>query len=179
MFDENQIAQYRSIKAPNHLKQRIDRKLTSRHFELRTLSAIAACFILITVASVFAFRGLTPDTILLTYNGQTVTEEQLSVSGSIAKAVDFGHKTITPSGIPLHVEASSDTKISVSDGSIQIFDKNGELLSVGTDMTIDTPADIRWDVSELGSGVYTLAVDQFRYQISIDAENGTMNIYKN
>ena len=177
MFDDIQKSEYSSIKAPSHLQKRITNTLTVRRIEPRIVSA-AACIVLIAVMTVFSFGLLTPKTVSVSYMGEPIGSQEISVSGSQARAVNFGEKTITPTGIPLYVTAVKDTKISVSGGSIQIFDEKGELLLVGTDLTLDTSGEIRWDVSDLPTGSYTLSLGAQTYQVRIQTENGEMTIFK-
>ncbi len=177
MFDDAQKNEYLAIKAPARLKKRVEHTLTRPRFTARAWTAMAACIALVTVVSVFSFRQFAPKTVSLSYLGNEVTGQEVSVSGEVEKAVAFGAKTIVPTGIPLYAHAARNTKLSVSGGSIQIFDEDGALLSVGTDLTLDAPAEIRWDVSDLPTGSYTLSLATEIYEVRIDAENGTMLIY--
>ncbi len=178
MFDEAQKKEYAAIKAPARIKKRVEHTVMRSRFEPRIWSAVAACLALVTAVSLFSFRWLSPKTVSLSYLGNTVTEQAISVAGEAEKAVAFGAKTIVPSGIPLYVRADRDTKLSVSGGNLLIFDASDELISVGTDHTLDASAEIRWDVSGLPGGTYTLSLDTQIYEVRIDAEHGEMNIYK-
>ncbi len=178
MFDDAQKNEYAAIKAPTRLKKRVEHTLMRPRIEPRIWSAVAACIALVTVLSVFSFQHFAPKTVALSYLGHAVTEQGVTVSDGVEKAVSFGAKTIVPTGIPLYAEAKRNTKISVSGGSIQIFGEDGELISVGTDLTLDAPAALRWDVSDLPDGSYTLTLESRVYEVRIDAENGEMFIYQ-
>ena len=178
MFDNAQKNEYCAIKAPARLKKRIENTLNRPRIEPRVWSTLAACIALVTAISVFAFRPFAPKTVSLSYGGKAVTGERVSVSDGKEEAVAFGAKTIVPHGIPLYVQAVKDTKLSVSGGKVHVFDQEGELVSVGTDLTLDSSAEIRWDVSDLPTGSYTFSLGTEVYEVRIDAENGTMIIYK-
>lgn len=178
MFDNAQKAEYTAIQAPAHLKKRIANTMARPRMNLQVWTSVAASIALITIVSLFSFQLLTPKKIALSYQGNAITQQGVAVLGEAEKAVAFGAKTIVPSGIPLFVQAVKDTKVSVSGGSIQRFGADGELLSVATDLTLDAPSEIRWDISFLPTGNYTLTLADQIYEIRIDAENGKMNIYK-
>lgn len=178
MFDQNQINEYRAVKAPERLKGRIERSLIRSRFQPKGWMAVAACLALILSATALSAQLLAPHKVAMTYMGQEIGVGQISVSGGVAKAVDFGAKTIVPTGIPLEIQAQRNTKVSVSGGTLHLLDREGQLLSVGTDLTVNAAAQLRWDVSDLPSGCYTLALGTQIYEINIDAANGTMFIYK-
>lgn len=158
--------EYQSIHAPERLKMRVKKSISKPYY--RPILSAAACFVLITVLTVFSFRALTDADVALYYEGKTVSYTPVDVIGNTAKAVAFGAKSITPSGIPLSVKAAKDTKISVSGGTVQIFDTKGTLLFVGTDFTLSDDADVRWDISGLTQGEYTLTLSDTVYTVSID-----------
>ena len=178
MFNDAEKTEYAQIKAPKHLKHRIERTLAKPRFEFKCLMTLAACIALVTVISVFSFQQFVPKTVSLSYLGDTVTEQGVSVSNEVESAAAFGAKTIVPSGIPLYVQAVKDTKISVSGGSIYVFDGKDELLQVGTNLTLDATSKIQWDVSDLPTGDYTLTLATQIYTVRIDAENGELTIFK-
>lgn len=168
MFDESQIADYAAIKAPEDLKSRIQKTAAKPRIDLRLITAIAACLVLVISVSVLSLKMLTPNKLALCYNGLEIGPYEVTVSGDTAMAVEFGMKSIVPTGIPLYVSADKDTKISVSGGSMQIFGKDlNDLLFVGTDFTLSQSADIRWDISGLESGIYTLTLDNTVYEVRI------------
>lgn len=174
MFDQNQINEYRAVKAPTRLKGRIERSMMRSRFQPNGWAALAACFVLIVCATAL----LAPRKSAMIYMDQEIGAAQVAVSGGLAKEAVFGSKTIVPSGIPLTVQVRRNTKVSVSGGMLHLFDREGQLISVGTDLTVDTTAQLRWDVSDLPSGCYTLSLGEKIYEINIDAANGTMFIYK-
>ena len=178
MFDQNQINEYRSAKAPAHLKRQIEHSLIRSRIQAKRWVAAAACLAVVVCAGMLALQPAAPRRIAMTYLGQEIGGAKLAVSGGIAEAAVFGAKTIVPAGIPLEIQAAKDTKISVSGGTLHLFDGEGQLLSVGTDLTLDTTAQLRWDVSDLPSGCYTLALGEECYELSIDAATGAMLIYK-
>lgn len=178
MFDQNQINEYRAVKAPAHLKRRIEHSLIRSRLQPKGWMAVAACLVVVVCAAMLSLQMLAPRKITMTYMDQEIGAAKLAVAGGTAKAAEFGAKTIVPAGIPLNVQAERNTKVSVSGGTLHLFDREGQLLSVGTDLTVDTTAQLRWDVSDLPSGCYTLTLGEKTYEISIDAANGAMFIYK-
>lgn len=178
MFDQNRIDEYRAMKAPARLKGRIERTLMRNHFQPKGWMAVAACLAVVICATALSLPLLAPQKTGVIYMGEEITSAKIAVSGEIAKAVDFGEKTIVPAGILLDVRAQRDTKISVSGGTLHLFDREGQLISVGTDLTVHSDSQLRWDVSDLPNGCYSLSLGAQNYEISIDAENGGMFIYK-
>lgn len=178
MFDQNQINEYRAVKAPAHLKRRIEHSLLRGRLQAKHWMAAAACLAVVFCAGIVSLQMLAPRKITVTYLGQEIGAAKRAVSGGIAEAAKFGAKTIVPVGVPLEIQAARNTKVSVSGGTLHLFDREGRLLSVGTDLTVDTAAQLRWDVSDLPSGRYTLALGTQTYEISVDAATGAMLIYK-
>ncbi len=178
MFDQNQINEYRAVKAPMHLKRRIEHSLVHSRLQPKGWMAAAACLAVVVCAAMLSLQILAPRKIAMIYMDQEIGAAKLSVAGGTAEAAEFGAKTIVPAGIPLEIRVDRNTKISVSGGTLHLFDREGQLLSVGTDLTVDTAAQLRWDVSDLPSGCYTLALGNQIYEISIDAATGAMLIYK-
>ena len=178
MFNDAQKNEYAAIKAPARIKARLENTLARPRVTPQRWVAMAACLALVASVSVFSFQRLAPRAVTLSYMDAPVTERQVTVLGGEEEAVAFGAKTIVPSGIPLYVHAVRDTKISGSGGRIHIFGKDDALVSVGTDLTLNAPAEIRWDVSDLPTGRYTLTLAEQVYEVRIDAENGAMTIYK-
>lgn len=178
MFDDAQLKEYAAIKAPARIKKRVEHTMMRSRPWPRILSTVAACIALITMISLFSFQRLSAKPLSLSYLGEPITTQGVVVSGAAEKAVAFGAKTIVPSGIPLFVRAPRDAKLSVSGGTIQIFGEEGEILSVGTDLTLHSSTEIRWDVSGLTGGSHTLSINDQIYEIRIDAEYGEMKIHK-
>ena len=176
---EKMLESYNKISAPEHLKARIEKTASRPQFTIKTLSALAACFALVITLSVFSLYLLRPAGISLSYNGQEITQSEISVFENTASAVAFGSKTITPTGVPLYVKADKNTKISVSGGSMQIFGENtDDLLFVGTDFTLSGNANVRWDTSGLETGYYTITLDDIKYRAYVDSQNGKITIKK-
>lgn len=165
MFDETAITQYKQVAAPAELKERVMKNTQTGNAKksnirlYKTLSLAAACLVL--VFAVPLFTGRTGSRISVTINGSQVTEEPMVLSQAMPMAISqeeavenegimmasFGRAMQPVMSIPLTVEVSSESKIAVSGGEMQIFDATtGELLYAGTEYTAESTVSIAWNV---------------------------------
>ncbi len=187
MIDPKQVEAYRQLKAPDTLKQRVMEsaemrteplKLKPRWF--KTLGGVA-CLVIVCVAAFFAMRPTSETEVL--YEGEPLSAQPVTIAPAMtAKAVPFGEKMVTPVGVPLEINLSTETKISVSAGELQVYEAGtGELLFVGTDLTADRDLTVRWDLSGVENASTELSLTdenhQAVYAITLDA-NGDAVIYQ-
>ncbi len=163
MFDEKAIESYKQVVASPELKNRVMKSYhtgyaKNNHIRLyKSLSLVAACLVLVFAVSVFAGRG---GRISVSLNGTQISETPIEISMACPMAVpaeaaeDAGIMTASAGrsmqpqiSIPLTVECTSETKIAVSDGEIQIFDEStGELLFAGSEYTTECTVSVIWNV---------------------------------
>lgn len=186
-MDKTVIDSYKSIKAPSSLKARLDdldtklrlEKALKRKKLLRYVSSgIAACF-LIAVVLTLALRTNKGE-VRLTYGDTVVGTSPIALSSVETAPAAFGMKSITYSGIPFNVSVNGESKVSVSDGTLYVFDsKSEELVSVVTDITLSKDALVRWDVSGSEEPCPKLSVeaDGKNYIYVLTFENGDYYIY--
>ena len=119
MFDEKDILKYRSIKAPDELKGRIEEALfenkKEKHFSVKPFIAVAASFVVI--LSVLLVSGLSFDRVSLMYNGQTITDEGYSIDYSSQPQMARLNVDIQ---IPFELKGKGEVEITVSEGILVI-----------------------------------------------------------
>ncbi len=167
MKEQDFIRMYKDIKAPSSLHDSVFKleedimvknKIKSRRILRNLISGSAACFILITALTFFLNTKTSEPQVL--YGGTVIGSEPVTIVSDEASAVSFGMKHISRSGIPLDISVKKEAKVSVSDGKLLVFDsKSGELLSVVTDITVDSDTSVKWDVSEITSEFSSLTLE--------------------
>lgn len=173
MFDKTAIEEYKQVAAPANLKERVMKTYQTGNAKksnirmYKTFSLVAACLVLVFAASFFVSRD--GNRISVSIYGSQVSEQPMTISMAVPMnaAVDdatandatandatanegimmasFG-RTIQPQmNIPLTVEVSSESKIAVSGGEMQIFDAaTGELLFTGMEYTAKGTVSVEW-----------------------------------
>ena len=116
MFYDKDIEKFRSIKAPEELKIKIEKELSLREKKktvtLKQISAFAACFAVI--FSFLLFSSLSDSKPSLMYRGAKISTEALCIeinTPSIARAA-------ISSGIPFEIKVTEETTLSVSKGGL-------------------------------------------------------------
>ena len=169
MFDNKDLEAYRNIKVPSELKTRIladcEAEATSGKRNIggafptrnwiRSLSAVAACFVL--AVAIFSMTRMNTSFVTLSYEGTTISGERTAI-GEVASLAEYSPRSVTPAGIPLTFDVRGKAEVAVSGGSLYSVSKDGEeILSLGekTEITGDTV--IWWTVID-GSGEHELTV---------------------
>ena len=158
MLDEKYIKAYNSIKADKCLKEKIlaradenfrPKKRHTKSLGYKSVTYIAAaCAIMFIGLGIFAMQLSGNIHTELLYKGDVISAEPTQLEESGTMTVSFGAKHITANGLPLEIKADKETKISVSDGELQIFDhKSDELLFVGTDFTTNENVVLFWNLA--------------------------------
>ena len=184
MLDEKYQKAYHSIKANSDLKEKIllraeenfrDNVRTRPRF--KAIYYAAACAVIVMGILMFAMQiSRISDTELL-YGGQVISATPTALEESTAVAVSFGAKNLTAEGLPLEISAKGETKISVTDGELQIFDKKrNELLFIGTDFTTSETVVLFWNLSSATNTSPCLITDNNKayseYVLEESDENG-------
>ena len=158
MFEQKEIQAYRSIKAPSELKNRITADCEAENVRgirkiggafpmqgfVRSLSAVAACFVL--AVAIFSLTRMNTELVTLSYEGSAVTTEGVAISAPTAFA-DSMAREITPSGIELAFDVRGDATITVSGGCLYIASADGtDTISLGNAVAITGDTVLWWTV---------------------------------
>lgn len=146
---------YKQITAPDELKEKVmasclvDKASEKRNFfgTVRMYATLAACFVLVIVFSVFAV-GNFGDLSISVY-GKTLTSESVVLSDSEIAPLAYSvePRAIGRTSVPVEIEVSSETEISVSGGQMKVCDaKTEEELYSGTEFTAKGNVLIHWIV---------------------------------
>ncbi len=187
MLDEKHIKAYNNIKADKYLKEKIlaradenfrPKKRHAKGFSYKSVTYIAAaCAIMFIGLGIFAMQLSGNIHTELIYKGDVISAEPTLLEENGTMTVSFGAKHITASGLPLEIKAAKETKISVSDGELQIFDyKSDELLFVGTDFTTKEDVVLFWNLASATGKSPCLVTDNHiaysEYILEESDENG-------
>ncbi len=168
MFDNKDIESYRNIKVPSDLKTKIlaDRRAESRGERViggsfparhwtRSLSAVAACFLL--VVAIFTVTRMNMAPVILSYEGTTLGEAHTAIQPTVAQSVQES-RGVTPAGIPLSFKLRETVQITVSGGELYCVSENGEeVVSLGSDTRLSDSTTLWWAVLP-GTASYELTV---------------------
>lgn len=188
-MDKTVIDSYQSVKAPGSLKSRLDDLDTRLRFEkslkrkklLRTVSSgVAACFLIAAVLTLALRTG--KNEVHLTYGDTVIGQTPVALSVDETAPAAFGMKSINYSGIPFDLSLGGESKVSVSDGTLYVFNaKTEELVSVVTDITLSEDTFVRWDISDTENPRPVLSVEANgeNYVYLLTFENGEYYICLN
>ncbi len=167
MFDSKDIAAYQKISAPANLKEKVFSSCTEERNHswtqsrtLRTVSSLAACFILVICFSMMAIGNL--GSAGVSVSGKTLDAgETRTVSGGIAP---LSARTISCVDVPIEIDVKGDTKISISNGVLYVLDgEKGEISATvlsGTVYQTDTDTSFVWTVgAEAEETKFTMTVE--------------------
>lgn len=168
MFDKKVVDAYQNIKAPDELKEKIlssctDAKAPERRSwmkNMRLLSSLAACLFLAVVFSVFAMHGSGETSVSV--RGRALASEPVELSElNISPALYSAEpRAFYEAKVPVEVKVTGKTRISVSDGVMQVCDADTEeVLYTGCEFTTEEDILIQWIVN---SGMET---ERFEMQI--------------
>lgn len=168
MFDNKDIEAYRNIKVPSELKTKIlvdceaeelrGKRVIGGAFPsqqlIRSLSAVAACFVL--AVAIFSLTRMNTAPVTLSYEGTVLSHERLAVSDTASYALEA--RTVTPAGIPLEIRSSGRAEITVSGGELFGLGEDGEqIVSLGECTEIIGDTVVWWSVGD-SSATYELRV---------------------
>ena len=193
MFEQKEIQAYRSIKAPSELKNRITadceaenargiRKIGGAfpmHGFVRSLSAVAACFVL--AVAIFSLARMNTEFVTLSYEGTTVTADAVAVAMPTALAGSMARE-ITPSGIELSFDVRGEATVTVSGGCLYTVSADGaEILSLGSETAITEDSVLWWTVDGEGDEfLLTVTADDKQTVFVLELNENTLDgvIYK-
>lgn len=155
MFDKKTVDAYKQITAPDELKEKVmaacfvDKAPEKRNFfgTMRMYATLAACFVLVIVFSVFAV-GNFGDLSVSVY-GKTLTFEPMVLSNSEIEPIAYSAepRALCRTSVPVEIEVSGETEISVSDGMMKVCAaETEEELYSGTEFTAEENVLIYWTV---------------------------------
>lgn len=158
MFDKKVVDAYQNIKAPDELKEKVlssctaskarERKSLMKNMKL--LSSLAACLILAVAFSVFAMRS--SGGVSVSVRGRALASEPVELSElNISPALYSAEpRAFYEADVPVEVRVTGNTRISVSDGTVQISDADtGEVLFTGSEFTTEKDVLIHWIVNNV------------------------------
>ena len=150
MFDEKEIAAYRSIAAPQDLKDKVLSSCTAqtpKRRDLRKLSrvisALAACLVLATVLTTYAVGNYTSLDV-------AVSDRVLNEDSSLAfTAQDNGiavamHREVPVTTVPFTFDGHATLRVS---GGVMNVIENGEIVYIGTEYETNGKTLVHWTVS--------------------------------
>lgn len=161
MFDDKQIQEFRQIKAPETLRNKV---LTARPMRsaapMLRYAALAACLVfLVTVTVLFIPRG---SGIAVTTGGQAITESgiTLAIRQNEAEPAAYALARSVPASdtldVPLTFTADGACRITMSSGEIIV---DGLPADPGDELTADGELDVIWRIdSPNRDSVYTLVL---------------------
>lgn len=156
MFDKKEIEAYRSISAPDTLRDRILNEYESETKSpkytfagvAKMLGSLAACFVLAVVFSVLAVGNFGSASV--SYNGEALSENEIVLADENAGISPLFARMISQTEVPLLFTLNDKTEFSVSDGVMQMMDPDTEeLLDFGYKLTAEKAEKnvlIRWSV---------------------------------
>ncbi len=178
MFDEKEIAAYRNISAPSDLRDKVlsscmaetPKRNDLRKFT-RVISSIAACLLLATVLTTYAFGSYgdldvsVSDRVLNEESSLTFTTQD----NGIAVAA---HREIPVTTIPLTFDGHATLRVS---GGVMNVIEDGEISYIGTEYATDGKTLVYWTVSgdETSQALEMTVIGRFKTETIILAYDET------
>lgn len=189
MFDKKTIDAYRSISAPDELKQKVLASCTSdiprqRSFmgNIRIFATLAACFVLVIMLSVFAVGDF--GDLSVSVRGMTLSSEPVNLITQRSAIVAYGMDSYAKTSVPVEVAVNSNTELTVTGGMMRAckMDTEEEYDS-GTKLLIDSDTLIYWDVESSAAESHfemTVTGQKKSYRIILDYDQykKTWSIYQ-
>ena len=152
MFDKKEVEAYQNISAPDDLRERVlsaceavQPRKRSLAEAVRMLSALAACFVLVAVFSVFAIGNF--GTFSVSVDGKTLTENRITLAANECDVAPLAMRMLSGKEVPLLFTLSEETEFSVSGGTMRMFDpETNALLASGSTLVAENDVMIRWTV---------------------------------
>lgn len=117
MLSNKDLEKFRSLTAPEGLKETIEKELSSREkkkkAELKSISAFAACFAVVFSFLIFGYLSDSKPTLM--YGGAKISSEAIFINEASEPSVA---RVAIVSGIPFEIEVKAETTISVSEGGL-------------------------------------------------------------
>ena len=154
MFDKNTIESYKNIKAPQELKNIVLNKCAqaekqktvkpSNRRHLMQLAMASAC--LLVVAAVVFISLNRVDLYNVSVEGKSITQSLMEIPDKTPAMIRSD--VISEISIPLEIELSTETEISVYGGEMQVVNPVTEQTTdIGTKFNLSTNVKLFWTVS--------------------------------
>lgn len=169
MINQSDVDKYRQISAPNELRQRIigdvkKNNIKKRLMYIRSISAVAACFLIVIVCWSFVGTPHTPHTI------DVDTSAYSSISDTEVSRVSAA----VP--IKLVVKGEGKLRIKVSDEDFYFLDKeSNQLKQIKNSVTKENEIILVWNASEYSS---KFTVNGQKYRIFVNEDTNNVEIKK-
>ncbi len=190
MFDERKIEAYKSITAPDELRERVlntaqtsaDSSLRKRTITHKVCSAAAMAAGLMLVVGLPMYmlnKGSAPE---VSFNGQLLTADRISVSEINSGVSVASTRSCTTAEIPLELDIDRRTEISLSGGTMKISQPDTDtVLYSGADYSTDSDVNIQWRIDALESSqTYCMTLDDnkntYEITLSYDEAAGEWNL---
>lgn len=155
MFEKREIEAYKSITAPDELRERVlsaDYSVARRSIQhkIGALVAMAACMILIVGLPMYVLRSSAKPEILL--HGEPLTADGIAIIEESAVPAEASARSTPTFSVQLELELKCETEISVTEGIITVTDPETlERLYTGTEFTSDSDViTINWSTEVPG-----------------------------
>lgn len=165
MFNQKEIEAYKSIKAPDSLRDNImadyDLDYTPKHTlysgRLKAFASVAACVILIIAFSVFTMKDF--GSFSASVNGERLSSESILFTSNQPALMTADARALSTVSVPIELDIHRDTEITVSNGTMQVLDdKTGEVLFTETTINTDTDTSVCWEVIIDDASPYKMTV---------------------
>lgn len=145
MFSENQIKAYKSISAPEELKQKVLAMEESRKkpsFKVRNLGvyAVAACLVIVmSLPGIFGGSDLSAK-----IYGAEIGSEPIAFSTANEGVAILDARTMPGVSVDIELETEKDVEVTVSEGTVLLFD--AETGQAQSDTVLRGKALTRWSI---------------------------------
>lgn len=145
MFDKKEIEAYKSITAPDELRERVFSTAANNIFESKrtiqrkigAVAAAAAGLIILVGLPVYMLRSSAKPEILLF--GDPLTADGIAIIEESAVSAEASARSTPTFSVRLELELKCKTEISVTDGTMTVTDpETCELLYTGTEFTAES-----------------------------------------
>jgi hypothetical protein len=174
MFDQKQTDAFRSITAPEELRERVlameQKKPRNSRRIIMGISSAAACLLIL---AAIPFFGRTPQkNPVFSVNGTTLAEEAMLLSDESSGAMTASARTVQKYTAVISAEFPTDTTLAVSDGRIELTSiDSSEVIGQGEECKAKGEVLIRWtvDIPEKDAQYYLTA--------DTDSKEQTITLY--
>ncbi len=162
MFDARQTEAFRSIAAPEELRQRVlameGRKQLQRKRIMMSVCSAAACLLFIAAVPLLTQnRKRIP---VYNVSGLTLADEAIPLGEEDASVMTASVRTSQEFTAAFSAEFPCETKLTLSEGSLELLDpETGEVIASGMKCIAEDDVSIRWTVKASDDAQYALTVD--------------------
>lgn len=162
MFDAKQTEAFRSIAAPEELRQRVlameGREQLRRKRIMMSVCSAAACLLLIVAVPLLTQR--TKRTPVYKVSGFTLADEAIPLEGEDAAVMTASVRASQEFTAVFSAEFPCETELTLSEGSLELLDpESGEVIASGMKCIAEDDVTIRWTVDASEDAQHVLTVD--------------------